>query len=68
MKRQLCIEIWPGDNLLDKLDTIGVCYEAVTDLIGGIELQERQRDNLAILLGLLGELHEKIREGLHETA
>jgi len=67
MKRALCIEIWPGDNLLDKLDTIGTCYQAVTDLIIGEDLQSEQRDNLAILMNLLGELHEKIREGLRET-
>lgn len=64
--RRICIEIWPGEDLLDKLDVIGSCYEAVTDLIVGEDLQSAQRDNLATLMNLLGELHEKVREGLRE--
>ena len=66
MSKRVCIEIWPGDDLVDKLDIIGSCYAAVTDLILGEDLQSAQRDNLATLMGLLGELHEKIREGLRE--
>ncbi len=63
---RISIEVWPGDDLDDKMEIIGHCYQAVTDLIAGDDLQHRQKDNVSLLLGLLCEIHQSISEAMRE--
>jgi hypothetical protein len=63
----ISIRIWPGDSFIDKLETIGTCYRAIDDLMAGEDLQAQQKDNVVILMGLLGEIHQAIIESMHRA-
>jgi len=61
----LTIELWPGDNPADDLEVIGSCYAAVTDLLTPhVDLQYGERDHLATLLVVLGQLQQAATEQL----
>ena len=54
---------------LDRMDEVGVCWEAISDLMNpdGDAIQVRQRDNLAVLLGFLQREYFAARERLSQA-
>lgn len=56
-------------DCLDKMDEIGTCWEAVSDLmcVDNDAIQHRQRDNIGILLGHLQREYFAAREALSQA-
>lgn len=52
-------------NLIDRMDEIATCYAAIGDLMSPDgDLQERQRNNIAVLMEFLRREYESARDQL----
>jgi len=55
-------------DALDRMDEVGTCWAAISDLmVPGGDLQDPQKDNLAILTRFLGKEYEAAREAFSQA-